>query len=162
MYVRTAFTSAFGAEIPLTGYEFKSKNSRSWWWAKKNDKPVSNDGNFMQAASYDILVENLAKRGELPDERLLDIKRWVVVNVSKDDNLIAEEGPNLGHRNAVLERLRILNEAYETRTLPPCSCIESGWEWAYCSHYAGTEENRRKRADGKRVDPDGPCCVVAA
>lgn len=115
VYVRTKLTEAYGPELPMTGVEFKTTNSRSWWHAAKQNRPVAGEHQILQAATYDILAQSTQK---------VQVDRWVIACVSKDDCMIDEAGVTLGHKQKVLKRLEILNSAYDNGVVPDCECGE--------------------------------------
>lgn len=136
MNVRETLRDVYGDVLPLIGVELKTKNSRSFWYAKKNNKPVAGDHQLQQAAFYRLLNECAPTP--------MPIERWIVASVSKDDMTIAEDGVHRGHVAAVEDRLRILNEHYDAGTWPPCECVGT-WQENYCP-YAHPDE--------------GVCCVI--
>lgn len=124
-----ALIEAFGdSSLPTVGVELKSKQSKSFWWAKKKGEPVADVGQRMQAAAYSILAERVH----------YDVDRWVVLSASKDDLTIAETPVLEEDRQRALDRLALLNYAKEQQDpyALPCVCLT---EWGgrmrdYCSY----------------------------
>lgn len=148
-YIRDALIGVFGPTLPTIGVELKTTNSKSWWWAAKQNRPVAGEHQLLQIAAYQVMAERLGEP---------KVDRWVIANVSKDDNLIDESAPTKVHRETVLKRINTLNNAFDAASPPACSCMEDfgGKGWRYCSWYSGSDESMK----GKNPVPDGECCGV--
>lgn len=146
MAVRSSLTRQYGPVLPVIGVEIKTTNSRSWHWASKQNRPVAGEHQLLQAASYAVLAEKVGM-DPMPE-------RWVILSVSKDDGLMAESGVTRAHREEVLHRVAVLNEAYDTGNPPPCTCHD-GWEARFCPFFAG-----KVVKEGKSFKAVGECCGV--
>lgn len=123
--VRERLRQAYGPELPVIGVELKSKNSKSFWWAKKQKTTVAGENQLIQAATYDLLAQKKA----------VHVDRWAVLTIAKDDLTMAEDAVLPQHREEALRRLQALNQAQSASDLP-CDCLTTwnGKGWKYCPY----------------------------
>lgn len=129
--VRERLRQKYGPVLPVIGVELKSKNSKSFWWAKKKNETVAGENQLIQAACY----------AELAARKALHVDRWAVLSVSKDDLSFAEDPVTDAHRASARERIHLLNNAHEARDLP-CTCLTdwNGKGWMYCPYGVSEKE----------------------
>jgi hypothetical protein len=105
-----------GKEIKL--YEIKSKHSRAFWYME-NQREGANQHHRMQLWLY---------------LKLLNIKEGAILYVSKDDLSMAEYKVRLNDNKLgkeVMKELKILNQCWKTKTLPPMA-KDGSWQARFC------------------------------
>lgn len=121
---RDHVVAQYGRELPVLGVEVKSISTFAFYAAKKRQEPVAHAHQLLQAATYAVLAERSG----------LQASGWIVLSVSKDDLMMAETPVTQEHRDAVIERLSLLNRAWDSGDPPECTC--AGWEARYCPYSA--------------------------
>lgn len=103
-------------------YEIKSKHSKSFWYMKRDGKP-------MRHHEYQLWIYL----------KLLEIEEGGLVYVSKDDLAILEYPVFLEDRKLekeVTERLRLLNKAWEEKDPSVLPLPENEWRAKYCRFHS--------------------------
>lgn len=131
---RKELIARYGEDWPVTGTEMKSSHQYA------AEKMVAEGPSFhhvMQAASYDLM----ASRGaELPEVlRQTGIDRWQLAIIAKNDLKMPIFQIGRSQRERVHERILELNDFWDRREVPPCTCgVQISWERKYCLYGNGT------------------------
>lgn len=125
--------------FPITVTEIKSANQYS---AERMFTEGPSQTHAFQAGCYGVMWDNLAAAGELPEGlSWLNIERIQIAVLAKGDLTMPVFDVLSSHKRRVLERLELLNEAWESRELPACECkggpLFGGKEFKYCAYGDG-------------------------
>jgi CRISPR/Cas system-associated exonuclease Cas4 (RecB family) len=117
-------------------YEIKSKHSRSFWYmVNKQEGP-------MRHHEYQLWMYL----------KLLNISEGSLLYISKDDLTVAEFIVQLKNRKLekeVMHNLKILNDCWKTKTLPPLPDPKS-WQAKFCGYHKQCLSIKNEDLDEKR------------
>lgn len=126
LMIRGHFDDLILADDKLILYDYKTVNSRSFMWAKKNGNTMSHFhrmqlGTYMYMLKNTIMPELVSKLEVLPD-----LKEARILKIEKDALMMGEQqlmwSPEL--EKDVVSFWRTLNGYWNKKTMPKCTCAD--------------------------------------
>ena len=120
-------TEEYNKMQSLILYDYKTVNSRSFMWAKKNDNAMSHF-HRMQLGTYMYMIKqnptNIIRFDDWPKDMLKNLSEARILKIEKENLMMMEQqlmwSPEL--ESEVLSYWNSLNEHWNKKTLPQCSC----------------------------------------
>jgi hypothetical protein len=126
LMIRGHFDDLILADDKLILYDYKTVNSRSFMWAKKNGNAMSHF-HRMQLGTYVYMLKNTTNPDLVPTlEDLPDLAEARILKIEKDALMMGEQkllwSPDL--ERDVVQYWKTLNGYWKKQTLPKCTCAD--------------------------------------